>query len=312
MWPADHKLQYIKYAGKNSKKSSGVNFECSLTSFNILLDGLEKHMSKGKKTTWLNRKRLVADSINACNSDIVCLQEVNHKMLAELEPLVVCRSYIGFIGTTGRATHKKPFPMNNAILYDREKFEVLPMTVKYNMTNFATIAEPELVDSENCYDWRCVAIILKHKESGKSICVQTVHLPSGEDDSDEADRLGVLQNEVEYLFGLDCVKPSVDAHIVCGDFNSSATMTKYYENAVHPFMTKKKYIDLVKLATGGSSFNTYNDWVGACFDYVYLKTRTKNIGISAELPHHQNVASTPIPDKENGSDHVPLTVNIKF
>ena len=281
-----------------------------LTSYNILLDGLESGVTKprGRKMKWKDRLKHVAASILSCYSDIVCVQEINQKMFEDLNPLLP--GYKSFIGTTGKADHGKKgkFAMNNAIYFKEDVFAIVPMVVELDRKKipFEDISEPELVNNEHCYDWRCVAILLKHKESNKIFCFQTVHLPSGETEKDEDDRLTVLSSEVNFLYGLDKVKAQtkepVFAHVVCGDFNSTNGLG--YENKVHPYMQVKRYQNAVQ-----QSFATYHDWTMACFDYIYVKART-NI---QSVPYF-DPADFPIPDESlsQGSDHKPLSVVMMF
>ena len=270
-----------------------------LTTYNVLLDGLEEQMENSLKTPWSKRLLLVADKINECEADILCLQEVNQSMFEQLKPRITCRRYVAFIGKTGEYGEEDArSPMNNAIVFDPNVFQLLPISVKHDDGNgnvwectFPDIAEPALIEPR-CSSWRCVTCLLEHLVTGKVVCVQAVHLPSGEEQSDEDDRETVLDDELK-LFGSGVES---DVHVVCGDFNSTNDLG--YQNKVQPLMRKKKFANAV-----ANPFPTYNDWTAATFDYVFVKPK---------LPTHPVVdpAAIPIPNETEGSDHKPLSVYI--
>lgn len=261
-----------------------------LTTYNVLLDGLEEQMENSRKTPWSKRLLLVADKINECKADILCLQEINQQMFEQLRPQITCRSYVAFLGKTGEGAR---LPMNNAIFFDPNVFQLLPIKVKYDEweCTFPDIAEPALIHPD-CTQWRCATCLLEHIATRKAVCVQAVHLPSGEEQSDEDYRVSVLEDELKlFSSGVES-----DVHVVCGDFNSTKDLG--YRNKVHPLMSRKKYSNAV-----ANPFPTYNDWTAATFDYVYVKPK---------LPTHPVVdpAAIPIPNETEGSDHKPLSVYI--
>ena len=148
---------------------------------------------------------------------------------------------------------------------------------------------------------------LRH-ESGKTLCVASIHLAAGEEKDTEEFREKQVENLLQFSEQIQA-----DCHLICGDFNSDPLLglfegnQRYKLTKVAELLTKCNYMNI------SGNLKTYHGWTKATFDFVYAKTK---IGTSlTDYSAHVNPkASINIPSTalQEGSDHAALTVNFKL
>ena len=287
--------------------------ETTLTTYNILLDGLESDMeeideNKQRVIPWSQRLPFIVKTISKLRSSIFCFQEINEKMKKDIVTKIGDSNYTVVLGTKGRSINTN---MQCAIMYDTTIFKHIPFELKYGKIKFSGDSfEPENIH-KSMHGWRMLVCKLQHI-SGTTICIASVHAAAGEKEGDEDFRAGQFEDLMRFSEQIDA-----DFHIVCGDFNSDPKLTLYDEDEkpykltkVYEFFRRKNYENI------SGSLKTYHGWTKATFDFVYAKAkRGKNLKVLNSSVNfntkrmNQNIPSVTL---EEGSDHAALTVRFQM
>ena len=279
--------------------SSFVSF--SLTTYNLLRDGFESHSPSklGQVKRWYERKIHIRNALYRANSDIFCLQEIDDKngMLSSLHlDNMFSKQYKSVITRFGESHGK---PCQSAIVYNAEMFQVVPPAYEF------------------AKKMRFIVSTFLHRESETKFCIVSVDCKNGQNESKEAARVKEFETLFRHISGEDY--KDIDVYLICGSFNSdsqlaSRTHGNYtFKNEVHSKLESNKFENI-----SGNNI-TYNGWNPCTFDYVYLKDSKAlcNSMVSITKVKHSiesKNAETPLPnlEKEQGSDHIPVTLKLIF
>jgi len=254
---------------------------------------------------WSTRRWRLIEEILRHDPDIVCLQEVDHFKLLQ--------NALGSVGYIGRFVPKPDspciyLPSNNgpdgcAIFYKSDKFELVSEAKK--------ILEVWKVESNQVV----MSLSLRHKTTGKEICVATTHLKAR-----SGALLSTLRNEQgkDILEWLETVREDRPV-VLSGDFNAEPSEPVYktiIDNENTPLQSAYNIIeDGAKDEKESVEFTTWKiretGEQKQVLDYIFHSPQLQTVS-TLSMPTEHQVGEERLPSIQFGSDHLSLVADFKL
>jgi len=257
---------------------------------------------------WTTRRWRILEEIIRYDPDVVCLQEVDHFKLI--------KKALGSIGYHGRFVQKPDSPClyldsNNgpdgcAIFYKKDKFEMISKSSR--VLKVWGVASNQVV----------LGLNLRHKESGKEICVATTHLKAR-----SGALLSTLRNEqgkdiLDWLETISADRPV----ILSGDFNAEpsesvySTMTSHKKSPLQSSYTIRVEEDTEEDVPEDNL--EYTTWKiretgeqKSILDYIFHSPQLKTV-FTLDMPTEEQIGEDRLPSRQFASDHLSLAADIQF
>jgi len=262
---------------------------------------------------WSTRRWRLLEEIVRYDPDVICLQEVDH--------LSLFTRALSSIGYNGHFVPKPDSPCiylpdNNgpdgcAIFYKKDKFEMLAEPA-------SRVVEVWRVQSNQVV----LSINLRHKKTGKDICVATTHLKAR-----SGALLSTLRNEQgkDILEWIEEIKPVNQPLILCGDFNAEPsepvyrTMTENTKIPLNPAYKISESSITGEPNTEESEDLTFTTWkireTGEqkhILDYIFHSSDTLRTVATLDMPDEDQIGEDRLPSLAFASDHLSLLADLRF
>lgn len=274
--------------------------------WNILSQSLSVHNDNfvscpPEALDWRTRRYRILAEIIEHSPDVICLQEVDHFQFISK----ALRS-VGFDGTY----FPKP---DSPCIYIKENNGPDGCAIFYRLNTFEVVrVETHIVEV-----WRVqsnqvlILTVLRHKASGRQICVATTHLKA---------RQGALLSTLRNEQGKDILnfleeRVSNDMPIIlCGDFNAEPSEPVYRTIMDDPRFN----LDSAYRQQDGTE-PPYTTWKirgdGECchtIDYIFFSQRHFNVDQRLAFPTGEQIGDHRVPSLQYPSDHFSLVADFRF
>uniref|UniRef100_A0A8D8SAQ2 Protein angel n=1 Tax=Cacopsylla melanoneura TaxID=428564 RepID=A0A8D8SAQ2_9HEMI len=275
--PSEHKIT----------EDSQVN-QVKIMSYNILAQtllvrhgSLYHHCLDDRMLEEEYRLNNIIREILSYKCDIVCLQEVEHKIVGYIVDKLSDYKYIYKKRTGGNID-------GCCILYKHSKYAV----VNYKFVEYFKPASHSLLTKHN------VGVIIHLKSSQHRIIVANTHLLYNPRHSDvRYEQCKLLLRQIKHLY--DSSAHSGTSVVITGDLNSK-TNSKLVD-----FILNNNYKDFkFKSAYDFNYVSTYHDY-WTLVDYIFYSNNTLKLLSHKLLPRNRDAIDR-IPNKCEGSDHFAL------
>ncbi|ANZ77852.1 BA75_04847T0 [Komagataella pastoris] len=292
---------------------------------------------------WDYRRERLKEQILDLQTDIICLQEVEHKTFDDFwQPIMLSHGYKGIFHVKSRAKTMKESSAYKvdgcATFYRTSKFQAVER--KHFEYGRIAMSQDKFKKTEDLFnrflnkDNIASVLILEHIPSGNKLVVANTHLHWDPEFNDvKTMQVGVLLDELQavirkHLSPKDITKVPL---LICGDFNSKVHSAVYqlfsqgtvdkHEDIVgrdygkfteegfrHPFHLQSSYDSIGELPYTNVS-PTFTDVI----DYIWYSTPSLSVkGVLGQVDPDYSKNIIGFPNADFPSDHIPLLSTFMF
>ncbi|CAG0898079.1 unnamed protein product [Cyprideis torosa] len=294
--------------GENSGSQGAKKHQFRVFQWNLLAQALALYRDKfvlkepERVLNWDQRRWRILEEILTRDPDIICCEEVDHFKF--LEKSLGCKGY------RGSFLPKPDSPciyvdINNgpdgaAIFFRASKFELV-------------MEERRVIEVWKVQSNQVLLVqILRHRESGREICVAATHLKA---------RDGALLSAIRKEEGVDLMKflktlANGRPVIICGDFNAVPTepvisailqdKTMALDSAYRHLCSEGKEPPFTtwKIREDGESCKT--------LDYIFYSKQNLEVRRILNIPTEETIGNCRLPSLRYPSDHLSLCCDFEF